>query len=197
MLFSPQIQPIIQTPTHGAFPSGHATEAHIVATVLTHLLAAADHPKDPAFARRSVEAAIAQTQHYRLAARIAINRTVAGVHYPVDSAAGAVLGITLGDFLVARASAPHPPPAGLDQAREKAEPVKVPVPAVTVARVIDGTRYGTNDFHVGVLGDLLENERKEGDRVVSAADVTVDSHCPHLSWVWSRAVKETQDRWGS
>jgi hypothetical protein len=196
MLFSPQIQPIIQTPTHSAFPSGHATEAHIVATVLTHLLAAADHPEDPAFARRSVEAAIAQTQHYRLAARIAINRTVAGVHYPVDSAAGAVLGITLGDFLVARASAPHPP-AGPDQAREKAEPVKVPAPAVTLARVFDGTRYGTNDFHVGVLGDLLENERKEGDRVVSAADVTVYSHCPHLSWVWSRAVKETQDRWGS
>lgn len=35
----------------------------------------------------------------RQASRIAINRTVAGVHYPVDSAAGAVLGLTLAKFL--------------------------------------------------------------------------------------------------
>ena len=42
------------------------------------------------------------TQLMRTAARIAINRTVAGVHFPVDSAAGAVLGLTLGHYLVAR-----------------------------------------------------------------------------------------------
>ena len=42
MLFSDQIQPIIQTPGHGALPSGHATEAFTIATVLTHLLETAD-----------------------------------------------------------------------------------------------------------------------------------------------------------
>ena len=42
MLFSDQIQPIIQTPGHGALPSGHATEAFTIATVLTHLLATAN-----------------------------------------------------------------------------------------------------------------------------------------------------------
>jgi hypothetical protein len=40
----------------------------------------------------------------RQAARIAINRTVAGVHFPADSAAGAVLGLTLGQYLVNRAN---------------------------------------------------------------------------------------------
>jgi hypothetical protein len=45
-----------------------------------------------------------RTQLLRLAARIAINRTVAGVHFPVDSAAGAVLGLTLGQYFVNRCS---------------------------------------------------------------------------------------------
>ena len=43
-------------------------------------------------------------QMQRLAARIAINRTVAGLHYPVDSAVGRLLGTALGEFLVARAT---------------------------------------------------------------------------------------------
>ncbi len=36
-------------------------------------------------------------QLLRQAARVAVNRQVAGVHFPVDSAAGALLGLTLGD----------------------------------------------------------------------------------------------------
>jgi hypothetical protein len=38
----------------------------------------------------------------RCAARVAINRIVAGVHTPVDTAAGTLLGVTLGNYLVAR-----------------------------------------------------------------------------------------------
>jgi hypothetical protein len=41
-------------------------------------------------------------QLMRQAARLAINRTVAGVHFPVDSAAGAMLGLTLGQYLLHR-----------------------------------------------------------------------------------------------
>ena len=39
-------------------------------------------------------------QLQRLAARTSINRTVAGVHFPVDSLAGQLLGQTLGEYLV-------------------------------------------------------------------------------------------------
>ena len=39
--YSPQIQPIIQTPDHGALPSGHATEAFIVARLLLELVSQA------------------------------------------------------------------------------------------------------------------------------------------------------------
>ena len=38
----------------------------------------------------------------RMAERIAVNRTVAGVHFPVDSAAGMVLARTLAEFFLAR-----------------------------------------------------------------------------------------------
>jgi hypothetical protein len=36
---------------------------------------------------------------FRLAHRIASNRSVAGVHFPVDSAAGAIIGCLMGDAL--------------------------------------------------------------------------------------------------
>ncbi|MEK6244260.1 MAG: phosphatase PAP2 family protein [Pseudomonadota bacterium] len=90
--YSPQVQPMILTPGHGTLPSGHATEAHIVAYVLWRLLRRAEPTKN----RRWCD------QLMRQAARIAINRTVAGVHFPVDSAAGQLLGLTLGDYFVRR-----------------------------------------------------------------------------------------------
>ena len=89
---SPQIQPIIPTPLHSAFPSGHATEIFIMARVLSELLAAGGSNFDPSW----------KEQIMLVANRIAVNRTVAGVHFPVDSMAGCILGLSLGDYLVAR-----------------------------------------------------------------------------------------------
>jgi membrane-associated phospholipid phosphatase len=100
---SPQVQPVISTPGHSAYPSGHATEAFAQATILAALRLSAEGASDATLidailARLSpaVEAAPVTDPVillYRLAARIADNRTVAGVHYPVDSAHGALLGL--------------------------------------------------------------------------------------------------------
>jgi membrane-associated phospholipid phosphatase len=89
---SPQIQSMIPTPGHASWPSGHGTEAYIVATVLQDLLNSAQAGNGKRY----------REQLLRLAARISVNRTVAGLHYPVDSAAGRLLGTALGEFFVAR-----------------------------------------------------------------------------------------------
>lgn len=91
---SPQVQPPIQVPGHSSLPSGHSTEAFISAMVFYELLRSCNRAN-----------ASTGTQLMRLASRIAINRTIAGMHFPVDSVAGAVLGMTLGKYLVARATA--------------------------------------------------------------------------------------------
>jgi hypothetical protein len=93
--FSAQVQPMILTPDHGSLPSGHATEAFAVARVLELLCTSySTNPYDHEGYR---------IQLYRQASRIAINRTVAGVHFPVDSMAGCVLGLALAEYFVQRA----------------------------------------------------------------------------------------------
>ena len=87
-----RILPLIPTPGHGSFPSGHATQAFAMATVLAALV-------------RSQPAHYADTETridllYRQAHRIAVNRTVAGVHFPMDSQAGALLGLQIGRGLI-------------------------------------------------------------------------------------------------
>jgi len=68
--YEPTLRPPIEVPGHSAYPSGHSTQAHLVAHILGKLL--------PAQA----------TAVMALADEIARNREVAGVHYASDSAAG-------------------------------------------------------------------------------------------------------------
>jgi membrane-associated phospholipid phosphatase len=104
--FNPQIQPMITTPGHGSFPSGHATQAYAVAHVLASLL-----KLDPAYGPKGGTSSRNQqlfTQLHRQAGRIATNRVVAGVHFPIDSMAGRMLGVALGEYIVARSGALAP-----------------------------------------------------------------------------------------
>jgi hypothetical protein len=86
---SSQVQPIITTPLHGSYPMGHAAQAFMVAYALQRLIGW--KTGDPG-----------TIQLQRLAARISINRIVAGVHFPVDAIGGQLLGQTLGEYFVAR-----------------------------------------------------------------------------------------------
>ena len=79
--YTRQVTPIIQTPSHSSFPSGHATESFAAAEVLGHMY----------YGGRNRDLR-------QLAERIAENRTFAGVHFPVDNIAGAVLGEAIGAY---------------------------------------------------------------------------------------------------
>lgn len=75
---APALMPPIAVPGHAAYPSGHATEAWLVAHCLKEVM-----PKE-AYDRQRLEASPLD----RLAERIARNREVLGLHYPCDSEAG-------------------------------------------------------------------------------------------------------------
>ena len=94
------VLPMIQTPAHGTFPSGHATEAFATATVLAGLVD--DLAKAPADKQHFPDAARIKALLFKQAERIAVNRTVAGVHFPIDSWAGAALGEAVGQIVLAK-----------------------------------------------------------------------------------------------
>jgi acid phosphatase (class A) len=70
----PDVRPAIEVPWHASYPSGHATQARLLAQVF-----ATWYPQ-----KAAVFAALAQ--------RVAQNREIAGLHYASDSAAGYALG---------------------------------------------------------------------------------------------------------
>jgi membrane-associated phospholipid phosphatase len=88
--YSSRTQPVIVARGFFAFPSGHATEAFMMARLLALLM------KAPA-------SSMTEQQLQQLAARVATNRVVAGVHFPVDGVAGRALGESLAEYLAYRA----------------------------------------------------------------------------------------------
>jgi hypothetical protein len=94
------VMPMIPTPAHGSFPSGHATEAFAVAIVLAGLVRTLN-ARPPAKRPYPLAEPLINLL-YKQAERIAVNRTVAGLHYPIDTWAGAALGEALGELILAK-----------------------------------------------------------------------------------------------
>jgi membrane-associated phospholipid phosphatase len=159
--FSPQIQPMIETPGHGSWPSGHATEAFAVAVLLEALMDAAPGSGNPP------NGSLCHEQLQRLAARIATNRVVAGVHYPVDSAVGRLLGTALAEFLVARATGTRLHERGFD------------------GRLFEGADGQALDFSLHQSMD-----QTHGSAYTRSAGTVSVGTAPLLNWLWEEALKE-------
>ena len=170
--FSPQVQPMIPTPTHGSLPSGHATEAFLMARILWRLLI---ESKAPQYSDRAYWG----TMLMRQASRIATNRTVAGVHFPVDSVAGATLGLTLADHVHAMCRGGGWTSATLNTPNFDPE----------------------QDFDWHQLYSAESNEMAEhavSDRGVWLQtkhhdDPDCEGPSPALTWLWNKALDEWRD----
>ena len=87
---SPRLMPPIEVPGHLSYPSGHSTQAHLVAHVLDAVMPDAVRVSlDTLSAPRSRPDG--QSPLFRMAERIARNREVLGLHYPSNSAVGKYL----------------------------------------------------------------------------------------------------------
>ena len=111
-----------------------------------------------------------QEQLERQAARIAVNRTVAGLHYPVDSAAGRLLGTALADFFIARCG-------GNGSLHERA----------FNGPKFHGSRDSVIDFDPRV--SMTDNQSGYYEYLAPTGHIAVS---PLLAYMWSRAAKEWQ-----
>lgn len=75
----PTIKPPVHLPGSKSYPSGHASAAYAAARVIATL--------SPELAKEA----------YSLAAQVAISRVYAGVHYPTDVVAGALMGTAVAE----------------------------------------------------------------------------------------------------
>ena len=90
----PALMPPLQVPGHASFPSGHATQAHLMALCMRDVLAGLPVEKT------------ASVVLWTLANRIARNREIAGLHYKSDTDGGLALAISTLPLLQQSGTAP-------------------------------------------------------------------------------------------
>jgi membrane-associated phospholipid phosphatase len=79
---------------HASYPSGHSTQAHVFAALLTKVIPhCLDNPTPTGGSTIAQSLAV-------LAGRIARNREIAGLHYPSDTAAGVKLAGAIGSKIL-------------------------------------------------------------------------------------------------
>ncbi|MEP6318844.1 MAG: phosphatase PAP2 family protein, partial [Paracoccaceae bacterium] len=162
--FAPMVQPMIQTPDHSSFPSGHAIEVFAAATVFARLVTGLG-PKE-AMTNADNNGRMG-TLAFKLALRIASNRSVAGVHFPIDSASGAIIGCSLGEALyrIACGNDDFPPLVNVefDLVPEAAAPFDLTLPWLKSKLPDDapGHLSAADDTIFGKLWDEADNEWNE------------------------------------
>jgi hypothetical protein len=85
----PAITPLIDAPAHSSFPAGHALQSYLISYLLAVPL---KNLPQQEFSKAEPEKA--KGLLFDLAARLAENRVVAGIHYKIDNDAGRDVAIT-------------------------------------------------------------------------------------------------------
>jgi hypothetical protein len=100
--YSPGLLPPIHVPGHASFPSGHATEAYLIARCLEQVMpAAVSLPAGTVTAPPGTPPPLPGISPLQqMAMRIARNREVMGLHFPSDSKAGLLLAQKSFDILM-------------------------------------------------------------------------------------------------
>lgn len=172
---SATVMPMLVTPGHNSFPSAHAAEAFAVATVLDGLVHSEvgwSHYPSPDRLSKLL---------FKQAERIAVNRTVAGMHFPIDRWAGAALGEAVGQLILAMAGAERK----VDRLAV-AEPCGVEPRTYSVPEKSDGHFEGaeTSDFK---LASFNLHAKKFG--LIRGQKFPLKSN-PVFEWLWQKASNE-------
>lgn len=95
----PRLRPPTQVPGHASYPSGHSTQAHLIAHCVTAVLPSAMVSNGLPSLKFDI---------FGLADRIARNRELAGLHYPSDTEGGKKLASKIFDMIQADKVKPEP-----------------------------------------------------------------------------------------
>jgi hypothetical protein len=169
--YNAQVQPMITTPGHGTFPMGHGANTYAVCYVLRQLLQLDAWPR----LRRVIG------QLDRVSARITTNRVIAGVHFPVDSMAGRMLGVALGEYFVGRCTG---------------NPTFMNRTFVAVGGIDSYPTTDFNPFNTGPSTSTIPSQNLSlGPLYSESAGATV-TQSPLMYYLWAKAQAEWTGQFG-